>query len=339
MTQGRTAFGYVVPVFIGVIFLGAEVLSSLFREQEQAQILQVQVSEIDVIGDLVHELQRERGYSSGVLASGGQSLHADLLEQRGRTDASMTLLRQVWGVSGHSEEETEVLRNLLSIRTLRQITDDHAVSSQEIVSRYSGVVANLLAAGIVTPHTVNAQIRLNMLTSALQAVSLAKDAAGLQRATGASILADPASAEALHGRFLAFGAQEEAFLNLATIHLREIQDTIFRDAIGEPHAVAAQRDLILAQSRNVTGDFDLSPEVWFAMSTDWIDRLRGIERDLQSLINESAAVLQQETRSQLLVNGAAVTLALLLLTLQLLFPPAAPKPRDDRAWAEDLSTY
>ena len=69
----------------------------------------------------------------------------------------------------------------------------------------------------------------------------------------------------------------------------------------------------------------MTPEDWFATSTDWIDGMRAPEFQLQTQINESAAIVQDTTRWQLLTNGLTVGLALLLLSLQLLFPPKEPR--------------
>ncbi len=43
-------------------------------------------SEQVLINDLVHQLQRERGYSAGFVASGGENFCADLARQRPATD-------------------------------------------------------------------------------------------------------------------------------------------------------------------------------------------------------------------------------------------------------------
>lgn len=331
MLKCRASLAYVLPVFLGVVFLGSEVLSSLFREQARVQSLQVQVAEIDVIGDLVHELQRERGYSSGVLASRGTRLLADLEAQRLRTDAALMTLRQTWGFTDLPTAQSDVLRDLLSVRELRRLTDARAVTHSEIVAQYSRVVADLLATGIVIPHTVNAQVRLNMLTSALQAVSMAKDAAGRQRASGAGILARPDAQDAPYGAFNVNGAQELAFLDLAAIHLRSIQDMEFHSIFAEPAALVAAREQIAALQDAPGATSNVTPEVWFTTATAWIDQLRTVERDLQSRINDHAQNLQQETQSQLVFNGMAVGFALLLLTLQLLFPQTARRS-DEGDW-------
>lgn len=323
MATRRSSLTFVLPVTVCIVFLGSELMSRILSDQTSAQTLRQHVAQIDIMGGVVHELQRERGLSSGVLASDARIMVDDLGEQRLRTDAAVSSLRTTWGLSDLSVRQSSIMQTLLQVRRLRQGTDTQQMTNMDVVARYTAIVNELLEASIVAPPMMTTRTRLNLFTNALHEVSLAKEAAGLQRATGAAILAHPDGAEELRMDFISYGAQERAFLDLAAIHLGESRNLEFLDPLVSNHPVAAYRTEIVALGRGPAGVTQITAEDWFTTSTEWIDQLRRIEQALQSVINETANELESKVRSEMVWNGLTVGVALLVLAFQILISPAS----------------
>src|SRR5688572_4332506 len=90
--QGRIAIACCVPL-LGLIGFAAAHLWSSWSNHDLASRILRQVDLAAATGDLIHHVQRERGASSGFLASGGQQLGPEMAANRIATDKAFEAYR------------------------------------------------------------------------------------------------------------------------------------------------------------------------------------------------------------------------------------------------------
>ena len=83
---------FIMPLFVVIFLLGLGI-TILFYEYQNATKA-ASIDEIKKVGNLIHELQIERGLSAGFVASNGQNNKEALINQRKKVDSSFDDLLQ-----------------------------------------------------------------------------------------------------------------------------------------------------------------------------------------------------------------------------------------------------
>lgn len=243
------------------------------------------------LNDLVHEMQKERGYSAGFISSKGKNFPSELAAQRQATDAALKIVR---------DHATELkLKNstlydaaqveLEKLAQMRGKVDGFELTVPEMAKYYTSTIGMLLdeARPLITSDP---ELRLRALLFARTMVGGAKERAGLERAMGATGLGG-GFAPAIHDRFVSLGGGQDALLIEATNLLGGVQ---WLQELKKDPAFAAVSD---ARTTIIDGytsnDFKgLTAPQWFKISTAWIDLLRDREVVLASEIDALASEIQ-----------------------------------------------
>lgn len=188
-------------------------------ELQAMQHLAARAALVEVIGKLVHALQWERGASSLYLASGGRSFDAERTEVVAFAEPLAQALRtafaeQLDAGSAASAQMVSmmgwVLLDLDSLGPLRAAIAQKAPKVGDAMGAFSRVIAGLielvfqLADGATDPA-------ISRLLVTLVHLLQVKEAAGQERAVGASLLASGVCSELAQQRFIhLIDAQERA---------------------------------------------------------------------------------------------------------------------------------
>ena len=92
----RHALWLLVAFFAALSYFTARNLIEKTEERNNARMIRVWTSASISFNRLIHELQKERGLSSGFIASGGTSFLPELAAQKRRTDATIERLQEEW---------------------------------------------------------------------------------------------------------------------------------------------------------------------------------------------------------------------------------------------------
>lgn len=320
-----------VPLFLVIILLSSEVLSHLLKDRDVAETVQARAGLVEQINDLVHQLQRERGYSSGYLASGGKSLSQEVADQRVITDRTIASVVSKWSADEGRIVPQDILQSISDIRQWRAQVDVQSFSVGDVLARYTALVNALLGVAEVQSIVV-AEDALPLLIDALQAIAQAKEAAGLQRAAGAIALGGQSMDRALHERMLSLAAREKAFLQLAKLNAT----TGGRPMNAEKTLQFSQMDMVRAQLIQMGYGApapDMTAAEWFTLSSAWIDRLHLEENRLNAVVRHLSVAASDQANKALLIRGICILVALALLAMQL---PIRRRPWS-RAYAPEWS--
>ncbi len=323
MSIRTTVFLAMGPLIAVLIYLSIIEIGGLRQEALQQQSITRIAATSDRVGDLIHELQKERGYSAGFTASGGQNFPDNLRQQRTDTDAVLEAFAETLATleTFDATAADRARAGLDALTATRDQIDSLSLTVPELATFYTGIINALLTGDSRIRTGLGSDEKL-VLMEARQMVALAKEAAGLERAMGATLLGSENFSPPVHKRFIALGARQQGFLAQAETVLNRPG---FVDGLSAGTAAitaAALRDRIGALAYDGARDGLTAPD-WFAASTAWIDTLRAQElalsREVSDLAQAAETAAWRGAAWRAVVIGGAV-LAATLLAMVLVLP-------------------
>ena len=307
--------------FVALSFFAALNLNEKLIERERALRAHAWTESAVILSSLLHQLQRERGLSSGFIASNSSRFAESLTQQRNATDqALLALTRQQLNALHTPDEATQTARgDLLRIAVLREAISTLTLSRDATVDRYTEMINLLLDHMATTLATDSGALGAQLaFVSFLQA----KDMMGQERALLTAILTsgDFGSYSRIAGyhRINAVEiARVEQFLQFAK------PDVIagYKAILAQPfiaEAEAIRWRVIAAGHSGESGHVKLpNAERWFAVSSQKIDAMKGLEDLISQSVVRDANELETSANYGLLINSLSAVASFLLAGLLL----------------------
>ncbi len=293
-------------------------LSNTIARMDSANTVTATIEAAIPLGDLVHELQVERGMSAGFIASGGANFADALPGQRQRVDAGLAVVTSLVGglEAGSAGELRAAIETIGEALSLRADVSDTAITVPEMAGAYTAAVRSLLK----TQRSRLADFEVAGISRAGAgwiALSEAKEAAGLERAMGATGLGAERFPPPVLRRFWELGALQTGQIADAELLLRELLGTSDFLASAEYSTVAEARTAIShAATENVPAGIT-APE-WFTISTAWIERLRDYEIAVATAAGESAVAEASQAQRDVIVYSTVIGVAFLATAIGVL---------------------
>ncbi|GAA0579372.1 nitrate- and nitrite sensing domain-containing protein [Halomonas salifodinae] len=314
-----------LPMLALLWLASAEVIDRWKVRSELAAL--VELVELSVpSGDVIHELERERGASAVFLGSGGTQGRDTLLEQRRLTDTARRELSSLltsfeaerFGTAFEAELG-EALASLGRLDEMRHTIDRQGISETESIAYYTAAIAELLdLVTAIAGHSPDVGIagRVNAYVS----YALAKGAAGQERAVGAASIAAGRFTPDQHQHYSRAVAEQGVYLGLfATQAAEALVDAHEHTVRGrDTDEVLRIRRLVL--DGGLTGDLGgTEGPYWFQVATARIDLMMEVlDRIAEDLIAGTEALKREAQAAFLLIalgSGAVLVVAVLLAML------------------------
>ncbi|RZJ08537.1 MAG: ANTAR domain-containing protein [Acidovorax sp.] len=284
------------------------VLRSKQLEIDAVRHLASRAELVDVVGQLIQGLQRERGASGVYLASKGQRF-ADV--RRKMVDEVVLLESRLRAVFAEHVEPAQgatakalslmawALLGMESLPALRSQVEQQAMVAHDSVAAYSHLIAGLIELVFHVADAAGLPSVSRLLVGLLHLVQ-AQEEAGQERALGALLFASGTSSDAHQQRVLhLIDAQERSLRVFA-----EFADPALRNrweqqqvAPGIAQLERLRRTLCVARPGAVL-DSDLS-DVWFDVCSERIDALWHLQVDLVKRLRDDCQARIGEAQQDL----------------------------------------
>jgi methyl-accepting chemotaxis protein len=269
----------------------------------------MRASEQVAFNGLIHELQRERGFSAGFIASDGANFSADLASQRATTDSAVSI-----ALANAAQIATENEGSFASVRTaldqlsgFRSRVQSKQVAVPDVAQYYTSIIDDMLQLGYpFGSETGSEELARRKAGRALLAA--VKERAGLERAMGATGMAGGFT-PGVYDAFVRHAGAQQALLTEA--ENRTNGSTVVSGLYNTP-AYAVVSSARQAISNGAAGnDFgQLTPAQWFRVSSDWINTLRDAERvlagQIQTIAKEQEASSTATLRTTILIGALSI---------------------------------
>ncbi|WIY25633.1 methyl-accepting chemotaxis protein [Parasedimentitalea psychrophila] len=291
-----------LPLIV-LVFIGGLKGSADLDRYRSAQTIQSETHEALTLINLVHFLQVERGQSAALISSQGTVFKNELVKTRLATKASLAKT---------PASTIGLFPQLTKMNEMRKSVDALTINTPQMAAYYSGVINQILT-------QVGGQLVLQdnpeivQIGSGLIALSTAKEAAGVQRAAGATGFGLGRFELPTYQKFAEKGATEAQLLRLASLTLGEyFADLDFAKGLRQSR-LQDIRSAVLAAGPNGPVP-DLTAQEWFSRATSWLTYLHSVENMIAANMDALAGQQAQSARTALLITITLVLLSVLAST-------------------------
>jgi len=283
----------VVVSLIGFGIMGAYMLNGIMETRAKAEYSEKIVDTIINQNAFIHEMQKERGFSSGVLAGGDNK---NLLEQRKKVDAMLDKL----------EEKNEIASEINSIRS-----NVDQKSGNDLISR----ITKILRKEVVTINSYSDKLEPSLVDDLKRIIIVGeiKESFGILRATLNGVFTKKSISKEDYNKVVALNSVINKFMqDFDDYNPKEFSDEF--DAIARKKA-----DFIDAMNiiKNVVATEDVSYDAasWFSKISVTIDAMRELELKLLDNMQKDARRIKGDANTELIISSIVIAICILLMLL------------------------
>ena len=271
------------------------------------------------ISSLIHETQKERGWTAAYNGSGRTKFKSELDGQRKTADARIQQLRQSIAELNRGELDPRLLgaldraiTQLDQIETHRARVSSGSISASKAIDFYTQH-NRLMLEVVSTSVEATDEGRVRSLVIAYVNFLQGKERAGIERALmSKTFAADQFEAGTLRA-FGAIVAQQDAYFDAFRAVAPPEQIALFEKKMSAPIVAEVQRlrDIAFQIGAVRTDGFGVKADHWFGTMTKKINLMKEIEDQIAADSLASAGQLRDTAWTSLLVIGSVATLATL----------------------------
>ena len=280
---------FLVVIMITILsFFALNIIYEKYQKKVHFEELKVSVELSTYFSKLIHELQKERGFTAGFLGSDGQSFKNELSQQHNDTNvqikALLNYIKQYRMVEFIGNKIKQIEDNLANLASIRELVQNKTLQTNEAIAYYTNTNQVVLETIIEISKLSDSPIISQQLNAYINFL-LAKERTGIERALGANALVNNAFVGDLRNRFVAIIAVQEGFLKNFKDYTTQNELDFFTKTLHtkEVEEVALMRKTLLEKE----GDFGIDAKNWFAKLTQKINLLKNVDDYLANNLIES----------------------------------------------------
>lgn len=308
------------------IFERKELVSEMSHLQEMTVLSQY-------AGELVHELQRERGMSAAFLGSNGQNFRTELPDQRQETDKRLNEFNTYTASLVFTDADAEVqaqvnqANNLLKeLTTHRQRVDSQDIVGEQSNGYYTSINNFLISIVSQLTFSVEQGEVIRQLNAYYNLLNI-KELAGIERAMLTTAFSTDAMSSDMHSNLLSLTGRSSVYISSFNSFANE---SIQNELAGVLASDLAQNLLEMrgiAIEQGTAGNFNVDHQQWFEQQTALIDRIAVVGQKAAEVLLETAQNLRDKAVSELMYYLVfSLAAAILAIALSVLIVRSIARP-------------
>ncbi|MCP5197602.1 MAG: nitrate- and nitrite sensing domain-containing protein [Gammaproteobacteria bacterium] len=319
MKKHRLSIMLFVPILFMLFFSVTAVLDKLRLAGEMSAVENLATLTIKA-GALIHELQKERGMSAGLLGSKGLQFHDEVIRQRTDTDQRIVDLQRFlenFDSQAFGEEFNTALNSVLN--QLQQIQDKRKeisalnIAVKQAIDYYSGLNASFLnLIAYVAKETSHGEVATQ--ATAYLGFLQSKERSGIERAILSNTFASHVFEPGMFNIFSKIVAEQDVYMALFTSLATPGQRAFYKDVMTGQFIEETTRLRKVAFDKANTEIQDVDARYWFEMQTGKIELLKKVEDKLASDLIDKADHLGVQAKWSFILSSS-ITLIAFVITL------------------------
>ena len=278
---------------LGLGIMSAYMLNSIAKTRAKAEYSEQIVDTITNQNSFIHELQKERGFSSGVLAGGD---NAKLLAQRKNVDAALEKLA----------EKSEIAPELAKIRSeVDQKGGDNPI----------GRITNILRKEVIAINGYSDKLEPSLVDDLKRIIIVGeiKESFGILRATLNGVFTKKSISKEDYNKVVALNSVINKFMQ----DFDEYNPKEFSDEFDNIARKKADFNDAMNIIKNVVATEDASYDApkWFSKISISIDAMRELELKLLEGMQKDAKQIKSEANTQMIVSLSVIAVCIALMLL------------------------
>ena len=278
---------------LGLGIMSAYMLNSIAKTRAKAEYSEQIVDTITNQNSFIHELQKERGFSSGVLAGGD---NAKLLAQRKNVDAALEKLA----------EKSEIAPELAKIRSeVDQKGSDNPI----------GRITNILRKEVIAINGYSDKLEPSLVDDLKRIIIVGeiKESFGILRATLNGVFTKKSISKEDYNKVVALNSVINKFMQ----DFDEYNPKEFSDEFDNIARKKADFNDAMNIIKNVvaTEDASYNAPKWFSKISISIDAMRELELKLLEGMQKDAKQIKSDANTQMIVSVSVIAVCIALMLL------------------------
>ncbi len=301
-----------LALFAATAFLAAR--SAVQENQTIEELAQVAVG----MSQLLHETQKERGFTAAFLGSKGEKFNSELMNQRLQTNQWASSLKKTLD-SVPSKHISSAIADRIGkaqamfddIETYRQRISAQTIESAEAIAYYTSMNASFLKAiGEIAHESTDAVLshELAAYTNFLKA----KEKAGVERAVLASTFSKGFFAPGIEVKAHSLINAQEVYFDAFLANCSYESKAAYEKARSDQSSRQVEAFRKIAFEKAEGGNFGVDPAKWIQASTNRINKLKEAEDSMTEFILARAHETRNQAQSTMYTIGVLSVLVLAL---------------------------
>ncbi len=309
----------IVPLIIALLFYGLLVIFDKQQTAEQMDRAEASVDMAVSMGNLVHELQKERGMSAGFLASKGGKFRRQLPAQRQETDTRLKAFEQeLRAVATEYPNLTSlkayrtILNDLKTLRPrLQQCVDALSCDIRQVVPAYTRLINRLMDTAL-QDFTLVSHPEVQAMGISYYNLLQVKEQLGLIRATLATIYGQNRLSLQNELKLARLTTKKDTFAHLFELTSHPKQAEHLKKLLTTQTGAAFQRHIDSVLAAHPGDTFDQDPAAWFQLATREINDIKQFENKLEHHIHEHAEAIGEQAKQAVILQAITLIGAMLI---------------------------
>ena len=271
---------------IGMIFLSSTYTYDAYKNNENMEEIEVIAKLSTLISSLVHETQKERGLSAGLIGSKGSKFENELSKQKKLSDKKITIFNAFVKDINFENYPVKlktsiynVSKKMGNIKNIRAEILSLKLTSNEVINFYSDINGDLLDNVVLIAKYSNDLVVSQELT-AYSSFLFSKERAGMERALGASTLARDSFAPGMRAKLNNLIAEQNSYMNSFLQYASDDMKRKYEDTFKDPSITQVNKMRKVMLEANKVGGFNINATHWFETISKKIDTLKEIEEEI-----------------------------------------------------------
>jgi PAS domain S-box-containing protein len=330
--RSKTKLLLPLSVLIGIVLLLSMVL--IYNQYTKSQSLKNLQNSIELatkISKFVHSAQKERGMTSGFLASHGLKFKQNLIKQRAITDKHIKVLMKYLNLATNKaiiEDLQNTLHSVDELKILRDKIDKFDINAEDSIKLYSKINDSFL--NII--GEISKVSKIPIITQNILAYSnflYAKESVGLERAIGTAILTQNNQNTALQISFINLIAIEKLYTKTFLKYASEDAKNYYLKNYKGKDTEEISKIINIILYKDQVQKHKINPEYWFVNITSKINKLKLIDNYLEKeiLLNIKTELDKTDKLFNSLILLCIISISIFLLMVLLIIRVIQSKQR------------
>ena len=311
---------FIIPLII-FIYMSSIQIGKLSSQTQQLTKLEQLTLLATKLSSLLHELQKERGYTGVYLTGNEQEFLAKLIKQQQLTDDKRKILFAEISSKNHTVYQVNFNQNLsifkqqlLEIRHYRQKVISGAIDSLAAIEFYSELNENLLK---IIADIVKLTVKTELTQAFFSYISFlnAKEMTGIERATLGVVFSNNEFSPANHHKQIELATAQELYQKEFILLASDSIKQSFIDLQANSSFRQVKKLHNIAQLQSITKATKVDVKLWFNIISQKINLLQQLEQQISEELLTKSKLLKQLSIKEMWVWKIALLLIIAVLTI------------------------
>lgn len=270
------------------------------------------------VGSLSHEMQKERGLSSGYINAKGEKFRDELGKQREVVNGELAKVKEFAAANGSVLDNVKksldaANSGLEKLKDTRVAIDGLKIEGKDSFAYYTKQISSYMDV-VAAVSTTSKNHEIMREATAYYAFVKAKEETGKERATLNAVLAADAFNDETFRRMFVIVAGQKDYLDLFRQYASPTELATFDEKSKAPSFQKVEELRSATLAKGMAGGFGITPESWFSTISEKINIMKEVEDVLAKDILKVADALASGAKSTLILS-IAISAVLCVVTL------------------------